>query len=252
MIAVSHNSLRWIQFTIFQPYPDVAHGVFMRYGGVSPFPFKSLNVGLTSEDSRENITRNETIIRESLQVSSLVRLKQTHGDRIWEVDEASVDAVPKADAMVTNTPGLGLMVQVADCQSVLLFDPRSRCVANVHSGWRGSLLNIVGKTVRRMARVFGAAPASILAGIGPSLGPCCAEFRDYKRTFPETMDTYHIGRNHFNFWSLTKDQLLECGVSSRHIESSGMCTKCGSLDFFSYRREKVTGRFASVVGLRSQ
>jgi copper oxidase (laccase) domain-containing protein len=122
-------------------------------------------------------------------------------------------------------------------------------VANVHSGWRGSLKNIIGRTVNIMG-TLGVRPPDIIAGISPSLGPCCAEFMNYKQEIPKKFWVYKDGDDHFDFWSLSRDQLGNAGVLPENVCLSKMCTKCCTDLFYSYRGEKTTGRFAAVIGLK--
>ena len=154
-----------------------------------------------------------------------------------------------ADAMVTDIYGRNLVIQIADCQAVLLYESSRRVIANVHCGWRGSIQNIIGRTVTTMEQHFGCRPNRILAGIGPSLGPCCAEFINYSKEIPMKFWQYKGLNQHFDFWSLSRDQLKAAGVAEINIESSGICTRCHTDDFFSYRAERTTGRFAAVIGL---
>jgi hypothetical protein len=101
-----------------------------------------------------------------------------------------------------------------------------------------------------MQQHFGCRPNRILAGIGPSLGPCCAEFINYKTEIPREFWRYKGPDDHFDFWAISFDQLLNAGVRAKHIESSQICTRCRTDEFFSYRAEKTTGRFAAVIGLK--
>ncbi len=153
------------------------------------------------------------------------------------------------DAIITDIPGKMLVIQTADCQPVLLFDPNQKVVAAVHSGWRGSLQNIIGKTIMSMVHHFHCSPEKIIAGVGPSLGPCCCEFVHYRKEIPDSFWKYQKKENHFDFWELSQDQMLETGVRTNNIHISGLCTKCRNDLFFSYRRQKITGRCAGVIGL---
>ena len=100
-----------------------------------------------------------------------------------------------------------------------------------------------------MVDEFGCDPGDIRAGIGPSLGPCCAEFLNYKDELPQSFLKYRQGEYHFNFWAISQDQLIKKGVHPDHIEVAGLCTRCHPNRFFSYRHEKSTGRFAVAAGL---
>ena len=154
-----------------------------------------------------------------------------------------------ADAMVTDIYGRNLVIQVADCQAVLLYEPVRRVIANVHCGWRGSIQNIIGRAIEVMEQRFGCRPSRIQAGIGPSLGPCCAEFDNYRKEIPMEFWRYKGLNAHFDFWSLSRDQMTRAGMTETNIELSGICTRCHTDDFFSYRAAKTTGRFAAVIGL---
>ncbi|MDY0223311.1 MAG: polyphenol oxidase family protein, partial [Desulfobacterium sp.] len=145
-----------------------------------------------------------------------------------------------------------LVIQVADCQPVLLLDPVKKVVANIHSGWRGSIQNIIGRSVDAMVDNFGSDPQTILAGIGPSLGPCCSEFVNYTREIPEHLWIYKDEKEHFNFWRISADQLTERGLKPENITLAGICTRCAADTFFSYRDNNTTGRFAAVIKLEAR
>jgi YfiH family protein len=142
-----------------------------------------------------------------------------------------------------------LTILVADCQPVMLFDPVRSVIANIHSGWRGSIINIIGRTVAEMQKRFGCLPADIHAGIGPSLGPCCAEFVNYREEIPESLWSYRVSNHHFDFWAMSRDQLLQAGLLPGRIEIGGLCTRCRRDLFFSYRAARRTGRMAAIIGM---
>jgi hypothetical protein len=160
-----------------------------------------------------------------------------------------LDPTLEGDAMVTSIPGIMPVIQVADCQAVVVHDPVRQVVANIHSGWRGSVGNIVGKTVAAMKQTFGCRPADMVAGIGPSLGPCCAEFIHYRTEIPPALWRHRIGERHFDFWSMSLAQLKDSGLAEEHVRIAGVCTRCRTDLFYSYRAEKTTGRFAVAAGL---
>jgi YfiH family protein len=164
-------------------------------------------------------------------------------------DEVNAGQAVTADAVVTDLKGRNLVIQIADCQAVLLYDSVRRVIANVHCGWRGSVQNIIGRTIEVMKQHFGCRPGRIHAGIGPSLGPCCAEFINYRKEIPMEFWRYKGLNAHFDFWSLSRDQMLRAGMAETNIESSWICTRCHTDDFFSYRAARTTGRFAAVIGL---
>ena len=229
----------------------VAHAVFAKSGGTSGHPYHSLNVGLHVGDAEVNVFANRRISKEHLGLLRLVSARQVHGNSVLAVDgmpEADVEHAGH-DALMTNIPGIGLMIQQADCQAIMLYDPEHGAVANIHSGWRGSVANIIVKTVAAMSAAYGTRPEVLYAAISPSLGPCCGEFIRYRTELPLPFHAYQVRPNHFDFWAISRDQLRDCGVRIEHVEIAGNCTVCDE-NYFSYRREGVTGRFASVIGLR--
>ncbi len=250
---VTRGGTTHLEFNRFKDLPFVAHGIFTRAGGFSTAPFNSLNVGLSTGDSRETVLKNRQVISRTLGGGTPVYLNQVHSDTVLTLKKDGTGNIPPmagdrvADAVVTDIPGLTLVIQVADCQAVILVDPVKRVVANIHSGWKGSVSNIIARSIDTMAGTFGSTPGDILAGIGPSLGPCCAEFVNYRTEIPEHLWHYKDGNDHFDFWRLSRDQLQEQGVKSCNIVRAGICTRCSPDTYFSYRHEKVTGRFASVI-----
>ena len=256
MIVEEKHGLSIYRFENLSRFPEVRHGIFSRRGGVSPPPFDSLNVSHGVGDDPENVERNRALLAKALRGETLAYLRQVHSDKVRVVRSGAGsrgfferETMPEGDAMVTDSEGVHLAIQTADCQAVLLYDPVRRVVANVHSGWRGSVANIAGKTVAEMKRAFGCDPVDIRAGIGPSLGPCCSEFVNYENEIPRRLWKYRTKEFFFDFWAITRDQLAEQGVLPENVEIGGICTRCGTELFFSYRKEKVTGRFAGIIGI---
>ena len=255
----SHTSgIPHLQFSQMSAFGFVSHGIFTRVGGVSLPPFGSLNVSFSTGDKKEHVHTNRELIHHQMGGTTSVYAHQVHKDGILHVTDRSSNTQLKfqncgeGDAMVTSMPGINLVLQVADCQPVLLVDPVKKVVAAVHSGWRGSILNIVGKTLTVMTEHHGCDPSDIRAGIGPSLGPCCAEFINYETEIPKHLWGYKSDENHFDFWAMTRDQMVVSGVLEENIETANICTKCHSEQFFSYRKANNTGRFAAVIGLTSE
>lgn len=228
----------------------LVHGHFTRRGGVSTGKFSSLNVSEDVGDETEAVRENRRRIVDALGGGPLVMLRQVHGSEVLVWSRAKAPRTPlAADAVVTDEKGVLVSIQTADCQAVMLHDPIRQVVANVHAGWRGSVAGIIGNTIRTMTRSYRCRPEDIRAGVGPSLGPCCAEFVNYQNEIPESLWSYKDERHHFDFWRISEDQLLAQGLKQEHIGVSRLCTRCNKDLFFSYRRDKVTGRLANVIGL---
>jgi YfiH family protein len=256
LILVNRNGTSFFQFENLIPYTAIRHGVFTRRFGNSTGVFQSLNVSFGLGDVAANVRANRRLIARAIEGEDLVFAEQVHGDEVIVVnyqnsgsDMGTDRMVGIGDALVTNVSGKFLVVQLADCQSILLYDPIRRVVANVHCGWRGSIKNVIGRTVYVMHKCFQSNRTDIIAGIGPSLGPCCAEFVNYRKEIPEKFWCYKSADDHFDFWALSIDQLVSAGVLRENIETGSICTKCNTEAFFSYRAEGQTGRFASVIGI---
>lgn len=229
----------------------LTHAIFNRHGGVSPPPYDSLNLSFNVGDSPENVQSNRRKVKEAQRVETLVSTGQVHGTDILTIEEKiNKDSEIKGyDALITNQPGAALLIQLADCQAVMLFDPAQKVVANIHCGWRGNVADIITETIDKMAERFGCRSADLHALISPSLGPCCAEFKNWQQEFPRSFYKYQVSPNYFDLWAVSRDQLCRAGVRPGNIHTCSICTKCNP-EWFSYRREQETGRFGALIGLK--
>jgi len=186
MIETKENGLHYYEFPHIAEYPGVVHGLFTRQGGFSQGPYQGLNMGMATGDLDQAVGRNKEAVLDHMNASRLVSPKQVHGTEVlcWNSGSES-EGTNIADAVITDEKGVLLLIKTADCQAVLLLDPVRGVVANIHSGWRGSVANIIRKTMNTMVEKYGSDPANILAGVGPSLGPCCAEFVNYEAEIPK-------------------------------------------------------------------
>jgi len=233
-------------------YHSLCHRVYTRNCGYSSNLYKSLNISYAVDDDPACVDKNLLLIQQNADAERIIHMNQQHGKKIISLKygkETGCRKVYDADALITDIPLVAIMVKQADCQGVILFDPVKSIVAVVHSGWKGSIKNILGKTVKRMEKDFNCSPLNVHAAIGPSLGPCCAEFKTYKDIFPEHFQRHMNGEFNFDFWSISKMQLIDAGLKENSIEKSNICTKCRTDIFFSYRGEGITGRFATVAML---
>ncbi|HAO22651.1 MAG TPA: peptidoglycan editing factor PgeF [Desulfobacteraceae bacterium] len=251
MILNHKNGMSFFQFPNLARFPELWHGVFTRHGGVSPSPFHSLNTALSVGDDVNNPYQNRERILQIIGNGELVSAKQVHGKEviIFSEDRKYPDMPLVGDAMISDMIGKYLLIQTADCQAVFLYDPIRRVAGNIHSGWRGSVLNIIAHTIHAMTQYFGSDPRDISAGICPSLGPCCAEFIRYKEEIPEVYWKYKDDNHYFDFWAISEEQLRDAGVLPQNIQTTRICTRCRTDLFFSYRGEKITGRCAAIIGL---
>jgi hypothetical protein len=252
VIQTATNGLDFYQVPLLAQETGVAHGIFTRRGGVSSGPYVSLNLSFSVGDQPEYVRENRRRVQAALGLNRLVSVQQVHGlaDVVVGAQPASEEAgLPEADILITAAVGIGLLIKQADCQAVLLYDPAQRVAANVHVGWRGQVANALGQAVARLRQVAGSRPESLLAVVGPGLGPCCAEFRNFREEWPEVYWRYQVRPAYFDLWGLSRDQLLAAGLRPEQISVAGLCTRCRPEDFFSYRRDGVTGRQGTVIAL---
>jgi polyphenol oxidase len=250
---------------------------------------KVLNLGFTDWDSRDRVLQNRTKFFAALVASKMpvIALRQIHSDIVHVVSAAQTrqcDQALQGDALITREPGVLLTIQTADCIPVLLADTRQRAVAAIHSGWRGTAQRIAEKTLGRMQMEFGTRPQDVIAALGPGIGGCCyevghevvkeftAKFPTAREWFTGQFDSLENGENdpnwlpwltmrppghappapraHLDLIAANRAVLAGAGVAAKNIFSSGFCTACRSDLFFSYRRERTTGRLMAAMGIR--
>lgn len=256
MLLVKQKHCHLFQFPQLLRIAGLDHAIVSRLGGRSQPPFDGMNLSHGVGDDPAAVTANRNRLREMTGGIIHVYSRQNHGTTIRTIARESLrrgetiqtQTVP-ADALITDVPGIRLLIQTADCQAVMLFDPHKRVVANIHCGWRGSVADIIGLTVLRMIDAFGCDPGQMIAAIGPSLGPCCAEFINYQDEIPRHLWPFRVGAHHFDFWRISRHQLTTAGVAEGNVHDCGICTRCNPHLFFSYRAARETGRFAALIGL---
>ncbi len=227
---------------------SVPHCFTTRFGGVSTGYLSSLNIGLHRGDVPGNVEQNHAILASVLgyDVEKTVLSHQVHSDVVRIVTEADClgldhHAYPECDGLVTNTPGLALVVFTADCTPILLYDPVTGAVGAVHAGWRGTAMDIAGKAVRAMENAFGCDPKNIRAAIGPNIGMCCFETdgevpEAMVKTFGPAAEKYirpAESKYYVNLKEINRHALSRAGVE--HIEVSEACTACQHQRFWSHR-----------------
>lgn len=250
MIRKKAGEIEWLEFELFADEKEFVHGVFLRHGGVSLGPFATLNAGGETGDTPENVEENRRRLTMALSIPTYVSCHQVHGNEVLLITEKS-QAIGECDGLMTQQTDLGLMIKHADCQAAIFYDPVRKAFANVHAGWRGNVKNIYRVTIEKMAQVFGSKPRDLLVGISPSLGPKHAEFKNYRSEFPEEFWGFQVKPDYFDLWEVAREQLQSSGILPHHIQIAGLCTYDNPSDYFSYRRDKVTGRHATLTMLRS-
>lgn len=240
--------------------PGIAakHCFTTRLGGVSEGYLDSLNIGIHRGDTAQNVEKNYEILASALgfDPGKLILTRQTHSSivrAVTEKDTGSIfrEDIPECDALITNTPGLALVVFTADCTPILFYDPITGAVGAAHAGWRGTAADIAGKTVKAMVAAFGCKAENIRCAIGPNIGPCCFET---DAEVPEAMvaalgdearaHIRQVGQKYYvNLKEINALFLRRAGVC--HMDISEDCTRCDSPRFWSHR---LTGSLRGSQG----
>lgn len=244
--------------------PGIVQGFTTRRGGVSRAPYDSMNLGAHVGDAPADVRANRLRLWGDLGFleDRVAMAEQVHGDQIAVVSDDSGFLVPGADALITDVPNLLLMMLYADCVPVYLLDPASRAVGLIHSGWRGTLAGVVGKTVRAMRENFGVNPRTCLAAIGPCIGGDSYEVgadvaSQFSHIVAQQASVIMVPRDEFsgtynlNLRQVIFSQLLQAGVRAEYIAVSDEDTVRNRRDFFSHRRDGAqTGRMAAFLATR--
>jgi YfiH family protein len=240
--------------------PGTRHGFFTRKGGASSGIFAGLNCGTGSSDLSDAVAINRARVAQAmdLPLSHLVTVNQVHSADVVMLT-APLDPRPRADALVTATPGLGLAVLTADCQPVLFSDPQAGVIGAAHAGWRGSRDGVLEATLDAM-EALGANRAAITAVIGPTISQAAyevgPEFLDgFLQDDPDSQRFFASGtgdRMLFDLPGYSQQRLRQAGIG--HAEWTRHCTYRDPVRFFSFRRtthagEADYGRLISVIRL---
>tara|TARA_B100000795_G_C22779516_1_gene431593 strand:- start:134 stop:880 length:747 start_codon:yes stop_codon:yes gene_type:complete len=237
------------------PAPDnVRSAMTVRVGGCSESPFNQNNLALHVGDTEADVQANRDALETTLNLSrSPVWLNQVHGTKVIYAPNAK--GVPDADGSFSDQSGVPCVVLTADCLPVLLCDPNGTQIAAIHAGWRGLANGILRRTVIQFSST-----KNILAYLGPAIGPQAFEVGvDVREAFlSNAQDSVHQSaiKNAFigasakylaDIYALARAELQACGVSA--VYGGEFCTVNDSERFFSYRREQITGRNASLIWL---
>ncbi|MDX2140132.1 MAG: peptidoglycan editing factor PgeF [Chloroflexota bacterium] len=258
MERIAQNGLVYYRFHQWQ---NITHGVFTRIGGVSAAPFAALNLG-------GNVGDDPAAVRENhVRMYAALGVEDERACTVWQVHSADVVVVrhpldvrrwlARADALVTDKPGLPLSMRFADCTPLLFHDPVRGVIGMAHAGWRGTVQGVGARTVKTMVDTYGCKPCDIQAAIGPSIGPeryqvgeevVAAAYAYFGTLTGFIHRDPHDNTAYFDLWAANALDLRRMGVEQ--IEIAGMCTASNTAEFYSHRAEKgATGRFGAVMSL---
>ena len=267
IVQKQHQSVVFLASEEMEQAGGVAHGFSTRLGGISEGMWASLNLGVSRGDDpdhvRENYRRFLTAI--GAQGPRMAMSNQVHENHVRVITKADVKEDPyekvtyEADGLVTDLPGVTLVIFSADCLPILYYDPVRQVVAAAHAGWRGTAADIAGAVVRKMEEVYGCDPQNILAAIGPGIGPCCFEtHEDVPNAMTEAMGASALhciqvlptGKFHVDLKALNAKRLENAGLDPEHIAVSGDCTACLPEKYWSHRVTKgERGSQAAMIAI---
>ncbi|KXJ45988.1 MAG: YfiH family protein [Bermanella sp.] len=235
------------------PVPERVKAISTRrHGGISEGPYSSLNLANHVGDDDRVVTQNRSTLFHKLQLPAKpVWLEQVHGTRVMELGQHEATQLIQADASISRNSDFVCAVMTADCLPILLCKEDGSAVAAVHAGWRGLVAGIVEKAVTQLAE-----PEKIIAWLGPAIGPSHFEVgAEVKEAFVNKNSVMRqcfqqIDSQHYlaDLYALARIVLLKCGV--KRIYGGEYCTYNQADQFFSYRREPITGRMASLIWLQ--
>ena len=232
---------------------EVPHGFTTRQGGVSPAPYDSLNLGLSTADSPEHVIENRKRVLAAFGDPPTIALNQVHGNQVHVVETAGTW---EGDGVLTARPGLLLRVTVADCYPILLHDPVKHVVGALHAGWRGVASGILPRALELMRSRYGSSPDTIRVAVGPGIsGPNFQVGSEVLEQFERVglafawPDPQHPGRYRLDLEQAIRNQALRGGVAPQNYWALGRCTYADP-QFFSHRRDRgQTGRMWALIML---
>ena len=253
-------------------YPEVAHFVTTRHGGISSGAYASFNCSPYTNDSSMNLIRNRHWLFQLMkwEIQELFIAEQRHGAASMVIDKwyfdtsegIRQDLLIGIDALITNVPGYCVCVTTADCVPVLLYDKKLQVVAAIHAGWKGTVKHIVSNVLEHMNQKFGTQGEDVIACIGPSISLASFEVGDevYEAFKESGFDMSLIsvkkrktGKYHIDLWEADRIELLNAGVPAEQIEVAGICSYIHHDEFFSARRLGIdSGRTLSGIMIRKE
>lgn len=269
--ALNHGACLWPQWKVS---PRVRAFVTTRAGGVSAAPFDDgsgaggLNLGFSTGDAPEAVAENRRRALALTPSRHAAWLEQIHGAQVEDahavVDRLVFGERSRADASVTDRAGVVCVVMTADCLPVLFCDDAGRAVGAAHAGWRGLAGGVIERTAERVATLAGVSPAGLHAYLGPAIGPSAFEVgEDVLEAFagaaPATRRDATTAafrpaggapaKYFADIYALARLRLAELGVDEARIDGGTHCTVTEQTRFYSYRRDRVTGRMAAMIWL---
>lgn len=266
---VAVDGIKHVEFDCLNEYRDILiHCMSTRQGGISHDGCASMNLGFARNDSMGNVCENFRLFCEStgIDLNSMVLTNQVHGTVVRIVGEmdkgkgfpGNEGGFAGVDGLITATPGVTMVTFHADCAPIFLFEPCVKAASLVHSGWRGTLGNIVSEAIGIMKNMPGFNTKRVTAVIGPSIGYCCFEvFEEVYALFLNKFgnDAFYKreqgGKWKIDLKGIIEYELQQEGIPLENIHNCGICTKCRKDLFFSHRGDEgKTGSLAAFMQIK--
>ncbi len=235
-----------LEYYVFENFnkANIEHGFFNRKNGYSKGCYDSLNFSYSVGDDENLVNKNYEKVIDTFNIEFFAKGEQVHSNNVEVATKSKNIPIYKGTDGFVTCEDIALFTFHADCGSVFMYDIKKDIYGLVHSGWRGTTLNIAREALKKLVRDFGSNPKDILIGIGPSICYDCFEvdfdvaeeflklgYEKYIQ-FVEERKKYHI-----DIKNILKEQCLEEGVPTKNIEIANLCTMCDEREFYSHRRD---------------
>jgi len=269
---IIHSKKGDIEYLEFNALKDLKHCITLRHGGFSENEHESLNFRIYGTDKKENVLKNVEIVKEELGFSNIYKSHQAHTDRVISINddnkdnyEFGVTTEETADGYIINEKKIATMITTADCNPIIIYDPKNEVCANVHAGWKGVINGIYINAINIMEEKYNSNIKDLIICIGPSIRKCCFTSKEesFKEKFTEKFKyeeeylEYEVDKEtfHIDLIKILKKELNNAGIMSEQIHVADICTRCNTEDFFSYRHSvqnkiKDYGVMGTIVELK--
>jgi polyphenol oxidase len=242
---------------LLRPFDNLLALFTDRHGGCSKNRYTSLNLAFHVGDNADDVLKNHRILAKRLDYTQekLVHMQQIHSNSVHVIQNENFATPPTCDALITNKTNVPLMVMVADCTPVLFYDDAQKVIAVAHVGRAGAFKNIIRNVIECFENLYASRPEDIIVTTGANIGVCCYEVGKEICEEAKQLQLHYAcmqkeGKYYLNITKIIENQLSACGVKKQNRELSSTCTACNYEDYFSYRAEGITGRFAGILMLK--
>ena len=235
----------WYQFKEIAELRFLKHWITTRHGGVSSDGYGGLNLGDHVGDADSNVSKNRKLVSSLFCEGRKIYLpNQVHSNAVTEISKQDENLRKDCDSVIVKNREIPIGVLTADCLPLFLVDPVSMTAGVAHAGRMGVFLDVAGETVRKLEDSHGSRPEDMIAAIGPGIRDCCYEVGEEVFAGYEKFLKYRNREGKLDMVTSVADSLVARGLSPDNIFDSGICTSCENEEFFSHRRQGLSGEKA--------